>query len=141
MVTTFSVISAINIPYLNVLAKYIHESIINNKCENKIVDVHFNTLISPQWMQVRYTPLKYVKTTTDTLKTFKKLSKHVRVNMPLIENVYSTLKDNISLEDVKYHFENIKYVDSVYKKTYPNWSFFETFPHLVEYASDYGIEI
>lgn len=141
MVTSFSVISAFSIPYLDVLANYISESVYKNKCETKIVDIHFNTLISPRWMQVRYTPLKYVKTSAETLKIFKNLGKRIRVNMVLLENIYSTLKNDITLEDVKYHFENVKYVDSVYKKTYKDWSFFETFPHLVEYASDYGIEI
>ena len=50
------------------------------------------------------------------------------------------IDEHPSQEDVNFYFERLHYVQRIYKKTYPNWSFYDNFPHLVEFANDYGIE-
>lgn len=142
---SFTVLSAINLPYIDHMAKYINEAMLNNFKNNKKLSIQFNTLISPEWMQVKYLPKKFVSRPVRRAdKIFKNLKKHysnVYYNQQLFLNIAMSSNEFISNADAEFFFKNINYVDSVYKKTYPSWSFYNTFPHLTEYANDYGIKI
>jgi len=143
-ITSFTVLSNLNLPYIDKLANYFYDSIKLNQNRKKI-NIHFNTLIDPKWMRVNYLPKKYavesIKNTLNTLEKINQLDSRVWINYQLLNSVASTLTENVSQSDVEFIFKNYKYVESVYKKTYPEFSFKQTFPHLLTFAEQYGIDI
>jgi organic radical activating enzyme len=144
-ICSFTVLSNINLPYIDQMADYMNNAIRDNYKNTKTISIHFNALISPEWMQVKYLPKKFVKSSAlhadEIFLKIKKDYSNVSYNRSLFLNVTNVLKETVEQKDVEYFFNKLKYVNSVYKKTYPNWCFFNTFPHLREYANDYGIEI
>lgn len=144
-ICSFTVLSNINLPYIDYMAEYMNDAIRNNYKNTKTVSIHFNALISPIWMQVKYLPKKYVKTPSLIADKIFSAIKHdysnIRYNQSLFLNVTNLSKEILAQEDVEYYFNKLKYVNDIYKKTYPEWNFFDTFPHLKEYANEYGIEI
>lgn len=143
-ITSFTVLSNLNLPYLEKMSQYFLESIKFNQ-NKKRINIHFNTLIDPKWMRVNYLPKKYavdsIKQSISTLEEINKLDPHVWINYQLLNSVASTLPESISQSDVEFIFKNYKYVESVYKKSYPEFSFKNSFPHLIPFAEEYGIDI
>jgi pyruvate-formate lyase-activating enzyme len=143
-VDSFSVISALNLPYIDVMAEYIEEVVHAKYSPNKHLSIHFNTLIDPAWMQVKHVPKRFVTHPAATAdKIFTGLSNkynNLTYNQSLFKNIVSNTVDTVSAVDAKYFFDNLDYVNTVYQKTYPAWDFFSTFPHLNEYATEYGIK-
>jgi len=143
-ITSFTVLSNLNLPYVEKLAQYIHDSIMLNR-DKKRINIIFNTLIDPKWMRVNYLPKKYaeqsIEKTISILEKINKLDYHVHIDYQVINSVASSITNNVSASDVEFIFKNYKYVESVYKKSYPEFSFKQSFPHLINFAEEYGIDI
>lgn len=145
-ITSFSVLSNLTLPYLENMANYLFEStLLNKKRHKKIINIHFNTLIDPQWMRVNYLPKKYaLQSIEKAINIFEKINKtstSIWINYELLNSVASTLPESISQSDAEFIFKNYKYVESVYKKSYPEFSFKDSFPHLILFAEEYGINL
>ena len=145
VVTSFTVVSGLNLPYMDTMAKYIDNTIRKNFTGSKRLTIAFNTLVDPNWMQINYLPRKYA---TDAVKEANMIFDKLKIDYPFIaiqrslfDNITSNLPEEVSKKDAEYFFEKLIYVNNVYKKTYPDWDFFNTFPHLQEYANEYGIKI
>lgn len=144
-ISSFTVLSNINLPYIDHMAEYINESVRKNYKDTKKLSIHFNALISPQWMQVKYIPKKYIDAPSKKAhKLFLRIKKdynQIVYNRSLFQNIINSVNETVTQKDANYFFNKIMYVNRVYKKTYPSWDFLNTFPHLVEYANECGIEI
>jgi len=108
------------------------------------LSIQFNTLLDPEWMQVKYVPKEFtvepMKIANEIYSALDSENTNLRYNKSLLNNIANSVKETIALEDAQFFFNKLNYVNSVYKKTYPNWDFFETFPHLNIYAEQYGIK-
>lgn len=143
-VTSFSVVSNLNLPYINEMADYLYDAITNNYKDDKSLSVSFNTLIQPKWMQIKYLPrdfgigpAEYAKNLFEELDSRYSTMYYQR---GLFENIITTLKERPLKEDVEFYFETLNYTNSVYQKTYPDWDFYKQFPHLNQIKQMYGIE-
>lgn len=150
-VSHFTVLSNLNFPYAHNLAYKIRD-IIDNHYENnpesiisneKRIQLSFNTCIAPQWLQIQYLPKKFVEySAQECIKVYDYLKE--TYNLPILDDVYHSvlnrIEENPSQEDVEFYFERLHRVQSVYRKTHPTWNFYNNFPHLTEFANDYGIE-
>lgn len=145
-VTSFTVLSNLNLPYIDKMVDYMSDTILKNFDENSThLNIHFNSLTDPKWMKVKYLPRKYATESIDrALDNFVKLKDkfgyHIVLNYSLFENMYDILPDEISQEDAEFIFKNYKYVAKRYKEVY-NWDMFETFDHLKPFAKEYGIDL
>lgn len=144
-INSFTVMSSMNLPYINHMAKYLDTAIRTNYNNDKRLSIHFNALTSPKWMQVKYLPKRYaIDAITEATAIFNQLKKDyasLRYNDDMFENITNSLKEEITQEEAEFFFDKIKYTNSIYQKTYPEWDFFKTFPHLTPFAQEYGIEI
>lgn len=144
-IDSFTVVSNINLPYMDHMAEYLNESIQENYKNTKPLSLEFNTVMSPRWLQVKYVPKKFIKKPSKKAnKIFTNLKNNyssITYNQSLFLSIINASNEHVDQEDVNYFFEKLKYVNSIYRKTYPNWNFFETFPHLIKYANEYGVEI
>lgn len=142
---TFSVISAINLPYFDVMAEYIDESIRANYNPAQDLSVSFNTMTQPQWMRVKYLPRKYaeesIKRSYTRLKKLHEEYPYIAVKHDLFKNISDTLPDQLSQEDAEYFFEKVKYVNSVYQKYDKNWNMYKIFDFIPKMAEEYNIEL
>lgn len=143
-INSFSVISAMNLPYIDELAYYIDRAIRDNYNDKKIISIRLNTLTSPKWMHISNLPKKFAENSiSDAIRIFEKLDKDYQnlfYDNSTLPNVYDYLKESVQTEKVRNFFNSINYTNSVYKKRYPDWDFYKTFPFLVEYKREYGIE-
>jgi organic radical activating enzyme/uncharacterized protein YheU (UPF0270 family) len=151
-VTHFTVLSNLNFPYAHNLAYRIRDIIDGHYKENpeiliedtvKQLQLSFNPCIAPQFMQIKYLPKKFAEhSAKECIKVYDYLQKtyDIRIMKDVYHSVLNRIDDNPSQEDVEFYFERLHRVQSVYRKTYPNWDFYTNFPHLVEFANDYGIE-
>ena len=150
-ISNFTVLSNLNFPYAHNLAAALKDAIDThyhgdwetfNK-SGKHIKLHFNPLIAPEWMQLKYIPKKYIiESSEKCLEIYKSIRDTYGISVDI--NVYSStmnmVKEVLSPEEVSFYFERLHYVQSVFKKTYPDWDFYKAFPHLVELANEYGIE-
>ena len=146
-VSHFTVLSNLNFPYTNKLANRLKDSIDskykNTKINNKAIQLTFNAIIGPEWMQIKYLPKKFAKQSAkECIEIFDYLNTtyDININYNVFESVLNRLDESPSQEDINFYFERMHYVQSVYRKTYPTWNFYDNFPHLIEMANDYGIE-
>jgi len=142
-VTSFTVVSAINLPYIDQMADYINDAVRNNYRGNKKIAIRFNTLIDPKWMRVENLPRHYAESSiSHARRVFTELQEdypNLKYNYSLFENIAETLKETIQPDKVENFFERIDYTNSIYQKTYPEWDFYKQFPFLTEYRKEYGI--
>jgi len=142
-VDSFTVVSGINLPYIDTMAEYIEDVVNSHYSGTTKLAIHFNALIDPEWMQVKYLPKHFVTQPFNKADAiFTALSDthpDIYYNQSLFRNITGTTIATVAPEDAAFFFEKLDYINTVYKKTYPNWNFFETFPHLNEYATEYGI--
>jgi len=143
-VNSFTVVSGLNLPYIDHMAHYLDDAIRSNYANSKHLSIQFNTLLDPEWMQVKYVPKEFtvepMKIANEIYSALDSENTNLRYNKSLLNNIANSVKETIALEDAQFFFNKLNYVNSVYKKTYPNWDFFETFPHLNIYAEQYGIK-
>lgn len=145
-IISFTVVSNLNLPYIDKMADYICSSVEENFDDvNTALSINFNALTNPKWMKLKYLPRKYAEEPfTRAIEKLKELEKkypnRLSINSRMLENMYSVLPDEISQEDADYIFEKYKYVADRYKSVY-NWDLFETFDHLKPFANEYGIEL
>lgn len=150
-VTHFTVLSNLNFPYAHKLAYKIRDTIDAHYKDNpeivgterKKLQLSFNPCIAPQWMQIKYLPKKFAEhSAQECIKVYDYLDKSYNMSVlsDVFHSVLNRIDENPSQEDVEFYFERLHRVQSVYRKTYPSWDFYTNFPHLVEFASDYGIE-
>lgn len=140
---SFSVISAINLPYIDELAMYIDNAIRNNYDDKKIMSVRFNTLIIPNWMNISNLPKKFAdRPLKDAMDIFNKIDldyKNIFYDNTTLASVETYLKESIQPEAVATFFNRLDYTNRIYQKSYPEWDFYNTFPFLSEYKQEYGI--
>jgi pyruvate-formate lyase-activating enzyme len=145
-VTSFTVLSNLNLPYIDKMADYMSDTILKNFDDNSThLNINFNSLTDPKWMKVKYLPRKYATDSIErALDKFVKLKDkfgyNIVLNHSLFENIYDILPDEISQEDAEFLFKNYKYVAKRYNEVY-NWDMFETFDHLKPFAKEYGIDL
>lgn len=143
--TSFTVVSNLNLPYMNEMAEYIDYEIENNYDGiTKKCNITFNVLIQPDWMQVKYLPKSLAYT---SILRAQEIFKSIDEKYPLLyyqrglfDNIVNSLRERPDLKDVEYFFSKLDYVNSVYKKTDSNWNFYKIFPHLNKLRTMYGIE-
>jgi hypothetical protein len=94
-------------------------------------------------MQTTFLPKKYaVEKIERAIVIFDKLDadfKSIAFERDYFKNISSNLPDELTVDQVKFLFDNVNYVNSVYKKTYPEWDFYKTFPHLDAMRIEYGV--
>lgn len=146
-VSHFTVLSNLNFPYAHNLAYKIRDTIDNHYkntiINDKDIDLSFNAIIGPEWMQIKYLPKKFAEQSAkECIEIFDYLNKtyNISVKSSVFKSVLARMDENPSQEDVNFYFERLHYVQRIYKKTYPNWNFYDNFPHLIEFANDYRIE-
>tara|TARA_S200000501_G_scaffold144685_1_gene136591 strand:+ start:1211 stop:2620 length:1410 start_codon:yes stop_codon:yes gene_type:complete len=149
--THFTVLSNLNFPYVHKLLYKVRDIIDKHYADNpdilsgdKLLSINFNPCMEPSWMQIRYLPKKFVVTaTTESIKIFEYLNKNypgINLNEDIFRSMLAITKESPAQQDVEEYFEKLHYVQQAYRKTYSDWDFYKNFPHLVEFASDYGIE-
>jgi hypothetical protein len=148
--THFTVLSNLNFPYVHKLLYKIRDTIDKHYADNpdilsrdKQLTIDFNPCMEPSWMQIRYLPKKFVVTaTTESIKIFEYLNKNYNINLDedIFRSMFAVTEESPAQQDVEEYFEKLHYVQQAYRKTYLDWDFYKNFPHLVEFASDYGIE-
>jgi len=143
-IKSHTVVSNLNIPYMDKMADYIEDVIVNNYSGDREVVINFNTLSNPDWMHLKYLPKKYAEKPLMYAK--EKLSKlkseyGIDVDTLIFDEILNALPDKISNDDAIMLFDNYKYIHNQYKKVYNGWNFFETFDHLKPFAEEYGIDI
>lgn len=143
-IKSHTVISNLNLPYMDKMADYIVDVVTKNYTGNKKVVINFNTLTDPSWMHLKYLPRKYAEDQLVYAKS--KLAKlkgdfDIHVDVRIFEEILNTLPDTISSDDAVMIFNNYKYIHNQYKKVYNGWNFFDTFDHLKPFAKEYGIDI
>ena len=111
----------------------------------KGIDFKFNPCIAPDWLQIKYLPKKFAEyPAQETLKVFDYLNetypKFLTTELAIFKSVRDRMEESPPQKDVEHYFERLHYVQSVYRKSYPNWDFYKNFPHLIEFGNDYGIE-
>lgn len=150
-VNHFTVLSNLNFPYAHKLAYKIRDTIDyhykNNPeiivSEEKKLELSFNPCIAPQWLQIKYLPKKFAEhSANECIKVYDYLKENyqIRISRDIFYSVLARIDESPSQEDVEFYFERLHRVQSVYRKTYPSWDFYKNFPHLIEFANDYGIE-
>jgi organic radical activating enzyme len=143
-VTSFTVVSNLNLPYIDEMAEYMYSAITENYTDNKKLSVSFNALIQPKWMQIKYLPREFgLKPTHRAKELFEDLDDrydNLYYQRGLFENIISTLNERPSDDDITFFFNTLNYTNSVYQKTYPDWDFYKQFPHLNQIKQMYGIE-
>ena len=150
-VRSFTVVSGLNLPYIHEMAEYIDGVIRNNLVEGKpftgdikFVEIAFNALEDPKWMQTSYLPSKYAKENIQKANAiFEKLAKDFRnvvYEKDYFFSVTGQLADTLTTDQVEFFFNKIDYVNSIYQKTYPTWDFYTTFPHLDMMRTEYGLK-
>ena len=145
-VVSFTVMSNLNLPYINNMAEYLYESCVaSNKPASKTLRIHFNSIYSPSWMMLHHLPKKYMeKPVNEALETFRKIQDAqmgVEINYSLFENLIKQSPDEVDRDELLSVFNAYKYTHETYSAMYPGWSFWETFPHTVELAKEYNIDI
>lgn len=144
-VNSFTVITGINLPYINHFARYLDTAIRTNYNGDKPLSIQFNALTSPKWMQVKFLPKHYaLNAVAEAKQIFEQLAgdySGIQYNADMFNSITDSLKYTITQDDAKLVFDKIKHTNSVYQKTYPEWDFFKQFPHLTPFAQEYGIEI
>lgn len=140
-VTTFTVVSALNLPYMDDMADYIHGEIVNNYDGKKNLTLNFNTLIMPKWMRVRHLPRRFaIEAAAHATTLYGEIVErwpHVNYQEVLFKNIVSTLKERPAEEDMQFFFEALDYTNRVYQKQDANWDFYKQFPHLNEVKAMY----
>jgi len=165
-ITSFTVLSNMSLPYIDKMAKYISDSILNTKIPpittlgstwagfpfptdnsslRKKININFNTLTNPDWMMLRYLPKKYaIDAVKRAIEIFEELEeKHDKNRIDLmikIENLKQqsdTLKEDVPINEIKTFLRTTRYIESVYSKYYPNYNFDNYFPHLKQIRSLY----
>ena len=150
-VSNFTVLSNLNFPYAHNLALALKEAIDRNyngsrseyKNSKKHIKLHFNPLIAPDWLQLKYIPKKYITESSEKcLEIYNEIrdTYGIEVDDYIYSSTMNMVKDKLDQDDVEFYFDRLHYVQRVFKKTYPSWNFYNNFPHLIEYAEEYGIE-
>lgn len=147
--THFTVLSNLSFPYVHNLLYKIRDLIDYHYSDNpemleqdKRLHINFNPCMDPTWMQIRYLPRKFaVHAASEATKVFEYLtSKYsIELNGDIFKSVLARTEESPAQQDVNEYFEKLHYVQSVYRKSFPEWDFYTNFPHLVEFANDYGI--
>lgn len=147
-ITSHTVLSNLNVPYIDKFADYICDTIEQNfGNDNTKLTISFNTLIEPEWMKILSLPKTYAEEPIyRAIERFKKLNDKYTsnlffINIQKLQNVLDILPEEISQEEANYVFEKCKYVANRYKMMYNGWDMFETFPHMKQFAYDYGIDL
>ena len=84
------------------------------------------------------------KPVSEALETFRKIQDAqmgVEINYSLFENLIKQSPDEVDRDELLSVFNAYKYTHETYSAMYPGWSFWETFPHTVELAKEYNIDI
>lgn len=151
-VSNFTVLSNLNFPYVHKLAEKLKNSIDTHYSDDpkklfisrKQIELSFNACISPTWMQMKYLPKKYaMQSANRSLEIYKYLASNynVFVRYEVFDSIVENLQETPDIEDVKWYFEQLHDVQRVHRKFYgPKTDFYKFFPHLVEFAKEYGIE-
>jgi len=149
-VTSFTVLSNLNLPYIDKMAKYLSDSILNTKIPyikrrnnnkgliRKKGVINFNTLTDPDWMMLRHLPKRYaIDSVNRALDIFNDLIENhdntvieLDINIDNLKQQASTLQEVPPYDDIKHFIETSRYVESVYSKYYPNFNFDKYFPHV-----------
>jgi organic radical activating enzyme len=143
-IKSHTVVSNLNLPYIDKMADYLYTAIVNNYSRDKALEINFNTLSHPEWMHLKYLPKKYAETQLKYAREkMQELKKNygVRIDTSILDEILEVMPEKISYEDANMVFDNYKYVHKQYKKVYNGWDFFDTFEHLKPFAKEYGIDI
>lgn len=143
-IKSHTVISNLNLPYIDKMADYLYKTILDNYIGDRSLEINFNTLTYPKWMHLKYLPKKYAQ--SQILYAKNKLvdlrtEYGIQINTEVFDEILRAMPDEISNDDVNMIFTNYKYIHNQYKKVYNGWDFFDTFNHLKDFAKEYGIDI
>ena len=148
--THFTVLSNLSFPYVHNLIYKMRDLIDYHYADkpemleqDKRLNINFNPCMDPSWMQIRYLPRKFaVHAASEATKVLEYLTSkyNIDLDMGIFNSVLARTEESPAQEDVQEYFEKLHYVQSVYRKSFPDWDFYKNFPHLVEFADDYGIE-
>ena len=132
-IRSFTVVSNMNLPYIDEMADYINETINQNfRDGNKELGLSFNTLIQPTWMQVKYLPktiaIQQIQKAMDIFDSINTKFRYVYYQQSQFENIVNTLQE--TPPDMTSFFKTLDYVNRIYQKTDPTWDFYTQFPHL-----------
>lgn len=154
-VTSFTVLSNLNLPYIDKMAKYLSDSILNTsfpymksskgRITRKKVHINFNTLTDPDWMMLRHLPKRYaIDSVNRALDIFNDMEeKHDKTMLDLnisisnLKQQTNTLLEEPSSDSINYFIQTINYVESIYDKNYPGFNFNDHFPHVKDIRKKY----
>ena len=121
---SFTVVSNLNMPYIDNMANYLYDSIESNKPDDKVLDVAFNSLYSPSWMMLHHLPKKYVEEPIErALEIFKKIESDfsgIKINYRLFENLIQQAPDSVDRDELLKVFNAYKYTHENFSATYPD---------------------
>jgi hypothetical protein len=141
-VISFTVLSNLNLPYIDQMAQFHWDSMEGFSRKDLQLDINFNSLDHPRWMQVEYLPRRYAE---DAIKRADAIYNRFRERWPfaegfwgIFESVTAALPESVTDEKAEFYFSELNRIQKIYNRQYPNFRFAQTFPHLVRYAEDYG---
>jgi organic radical activating enzyme len=143
-IKSHTVISNLNLPYIDKMADYIVDVVTNNYSGDKTLEINFNTLTSPKWMHLKYLPKKYAIDSLEhanNVLTRLKQQYNIKIDISVFDEILNALPNYISNDDANMIFEKYKYTNARYEKMYNGWNMFDTFHHLNPFAKEYGIDI
>lgn len=147
-VTSFTVVSNLNLPYIDRFAQYMYDSIKEaNKTTNTTLNIHFNSIYDPSWMMVHHLPKKYIAEPVARARAiFEKIEEEfghtgISINYRLFDNLVQQAQDEPDVDEINSVFNAYKYIQETYQKSYPDWDFWETFPHTKLIAEEYNINL
>lgn len=143
MLIVFNVVSGLNIVTIDKYVKYLHETAQKFDLSTKSLSIHFNYLLDPKWMDVNNIPKKYyihqLQSAIEMLRLLKANYKNIKIHDEVLIDIFNKPEITISQQENKNFFNTLDYVNTVYKKSYPDWDFYTHFEFLSTYKKDCGL--
>lgn len=146
----FTVLTNLNIPYVHNLLNKIKDIIDSqygddpsSLADNKSLSIYFNACMDPNWLQAQILPKKFIEESfAKSMQIMDYLNKKYGtvITSDAFESIVSGMQESPPQEEVEAYFKKLHYVQRAYRKSYPDWDFYNNFPHLIEFAKDYNIE-
>jgi organic radical activating enzyme len=139
---TFTVLSNLNLPYIDNMAQFHLESMEKINRSGFEVDFNFNSLDHPRWLQVEFLPRKYAEA---AIARADEIYERLRTRWPwvkgyflIFKSVAESLPETVTDDAAEFYFSELNRIQKIYNRQYPAFKFADHFPHLLEYAKDYN---
>lgn len=132
-VISHTVLSNLNVPYIDLFAEYVKEVVISKNL-SKPLNLSFNILNHPKWMEISYLPYNMaVDPVNRAIKIFDELASKFsffNYNKSLLNNLLNIIPSNLEREDFDFFSSELKKINAIMQLHDSEWDFYKTFPHL-----------